>query len=106
LIPSTVLFIASDAADITSQIRFVDGDSCPEFDRWLQQRKSGIVIDFRRIQRLGFDVGCLGDYIVNLSVFEERSKIWESDEIGNEIYDRIEDECLVFVKSKAHSTNV
>jgi serine/threonine protein kinase len=106
LIPSTILFIASDAVDNASQVSLIDGNSCPEFNRWLYLKRSGIEIDFRRIQRLGFDVGGLGDYIVNLSVFEERSNIWESDEVGNEIYDRIEDECLVLVKSKAHSANV
>jgi hypothetical protein len=48
----------------------------------------------------------LGDYIVNLSAFEERSMICESDEVANEIYHRIEDEFLVFMKSKPHSKNV
>jgi hypothetical protein len=106
LIPSTILFIASDAVDIASQIRLIDGDSCPEFDRWLQLKRSGIALDFRRIHRMGFDVPCLGEYIVNFSVFEERSLICESDEIRNEIYDRIEDEVLVFLKSKPLPKNV
>jgi hypothetical protein len=53
-----------------------------------------------------FEVGCLGDYIVNLSAFEERSMICESDEVANEIYHRIEDEFLVFMKSSPHSGNV
>jgi hypothetical protein len=48
----------------------------------------------------------LGDYIVNLSVFEERSIIWDSDEVRNEIYDRIEDGVLVYVKSKPLSANI
>jgi hypothetical protein len=100
------LFIASDAVDLASQIRLVDGDSCPNFDRWLQLKQSGIVIDFRRIERMGFDVRCLNDYIVNFSVFEERSIKWDSDEVGNEIYDRIEDEFFVFVKSMPHLENV
>jgi uncharacterized protein YajQ (UPF0234 family) len=33
LIPSTILFIASDAFDIVSQIRLIDGGFCPELDR-------------------------------------------------------------------------
>jgi hypothetical protein len=49
LIPSTILFIASDAFDIDSQIRLIEGASCPEFDLWLQLKRSGIAIDFRRI---------------------------------------------------------
>jgi hypothetical protein len=106
LIPSTILFIASDAVDIASQIGFIDENSCPEFDRWLKLKRSGITIDFRRIQRLGFDIPCLEDYIVNLSVFEERSLICESNEVSNNIYHRIEDEFLVFMKSKPHLENV
>jgi hypothetical protein len=106
LIPSTILFIASDAVDIASQMRLADGYSCPEFDRWLDLKRSGIVIDFRRIERVGFDIGCLGNYIVNLSEFEERSIICNSNEISNKVCNRIEDEFLVFMKSKPHSANV
>jgi hypothetical protein len=100
LIPSTILFIASDAVDIGSQIRLIDGNSCPEFDRWLKLKRSGIVMDFRRVQKMGFDVPCLGDYIVNLSVFEERPIICDSGTVRNEIYHRIEDQFFVFMKSR------
>jgi serine/threonine protein kinase len=106
MVPLTILFIACDAVDIASQIRLVDEGSCPEFDRWLHQRRSGIAIDFRRIQRLGFSLRCLEDYIVNLSRFEERPIICGSDEVPNQIYHRIEDEFLVFVKSNPLSENV
>jgi tRNA A-37 threonylcarbamoyl transferase component Bud32 len=106
LIPSTILFIASDAVDFASQIRLLDGNSCPEFDRWLQLKRSGIVIDFRRIDRMGFDIPCLDDYIIDLSVFEERSIIGGSDEFRNVISHRIEDEFVVIVKSKPHSQNI
>jgi hypothetical protein len=92
------LFIASDAVNIDSQIRLVDGNFCPEFDRWLELRRSDIALDFRRIQRMGFDVPCLGDSIVNLSVFEAGSIICESDEVPNQINHRIEDEVLVFIE--------
>jgi serine/threonine protein kinase len=100
------LFIAYDAVEIASQIRFIDGNSCSEFDRWVQLERSGIALDFRRIQRVGFDGRCLGDYIVDVSVFEERSLICESDEIPKEIYHRIDDELLIFMKSKSHSANL
>jgi serine/threonine protein kinase len=106
LIPSTILFIASNAADIASQIGLIGWYSCSEFDQWVQLRRSGIPIDFRRIQRVGFDVPCLGDYIVSLSGFEARSIMWESDEVPNEIYHRIEDDLLVVMKSKPLSENV
>jgi hypothetical protein len=100
------VFIASDAIDTASQIRLFDGDSCPEFDRWLELKRSGIAVDFRRIQRLGFDLPCLGDYTVDLSGFEEKSMIWDSDEVPNQIYHRIEDESLFFMKAMPLSENV
>jgi hypothetical protein len=104
--PSTVLFVASNAVDIISRIRFVDGDSSPEFDGWLRLRRSGVRVDFRRIQRVGFGLRCLRDYVVNLSVFEEKSNIGECGEVSNQIYHRIDDEVLVFVKSNPHLIHV
>jgi hypothetical protein len=65
------LFIAYDAIEIASQICHVDGDSCPEFDRWLELKKSGLRVDFRRVERVGSGLQCLKDYVVNLSRFEE-----------------------------------
>jgi serine/threonine protein kinase len=106
LIPSTILFIASDAIDIASQIRLIDGDFCPEFDRWLELRKSGLEIDFRRIQRVGFDLRCLEEYVLNLSGFEERSIICNSDKVPNQIYHRTEDQFLILMKSIPLSENI
>jgi hypothetical protein len=106
LIPSTILFIAFDAFHITSEIGLVDGDCCPEFDQWLELRRSGIKSDFRRIERVGFGLRCLRDSDVNLSIFEERSIIVESASIRNEIYDRLEDELLIVVKSIPHWESV
>jgi serine/threonine protein kinase len=48
----------------------------------------------------------LVDYIVNLSKFEEKSMICDSDEVRNDLYYRIEDEFLVFMKTKPLSENV
>jgi hypothetical protein len=98
LVAPTILFIASDAVGIRSQIMVINEDSCPEFDRWLELKRLGTAIDFRGIQRMGFEIGCLGDYIVDISVFETRSLICGCDEVGNQIYDRIEDGCLVLMK--------
>jgi serine/threonine protein kinase len=106
LIPSTILFIASDAVDIDSQIGLIDENCCPEFSQWLELKRSGISIDFRRIERVGFDIRCLEDYIVNLSGFENSSLFCESDEVRNEIYHRIEDEFLVVMRSNPHCENV
>jgi predicted metal-binding protein len=102
LIPSTILFVASNAVDIASQLSGVNGDSCPEFNRWLHLKISGITNDFRRIEKVGLGLRCLADYLVNLSIFEERSIICESTEISKEIYDRFEDELLVVMKSMPH----
>jgi hypothetical protein len=101
LIPSTILFIASDAIENASEIRLIDEDSCPEFDRWLQLKRSGIRVDFRRIERVGLSLPSLKDYYLNISEFEERSMICKSGSESNGIYDRVEDELLVFVKSIA-----
>jgi serine/threonine protein kinase len=93
------LFIAYDAIDIASHIRLVGRDSGPEFDRWLELKRSIRSIDFRRIQRVGFGLPCLKDYIVNLSAFDERLLIGKSHDAPNPIYHRLEDECLIVVKS-------
>jgi uncharacterized protein YajQ (UPF0234 family) len=45
LIPPTILFIASDAVDIASGIKLIDGDSCPEFDRWLELKRLSVTIE-------------------------------------------------------------
>jgi serine/threonine protein kinase len=55
---------------------------------------------------VGFDVPCFADYVVNLSAFEEKSIICNSNKIPNQICYRIEDQFLVFMKSKPHSENV
>jgi hypothetical protein len=99
LIPSTILFIASDAVDVDSQIRLTDGNSSPEFDRWLQLRRLGIRVNFRRIQRVGSGLRCLTDYEVDVSRFGEVFLIRESDEVRNEICHRVEDQVCLFVRS-------
>jgi hypothetical protein len=66
-IPSRILFIPAKAVHIGLQLELIDGDSCTEFDQWLQLKRSRIAVDFRRIRKVGFDVPCLRDYLVNLS---------------------------------------
>jgi predicted metal-binding protein len=99
LLPSTILFVASEVVNIYAPPVLVDGDFCPEFDRWVRLRRSNIRIDFRRIQRVNSGFSCLSDYVVHLSGFEERPMICESNQISPEIYGRCEDELLVVVKS-------
>jgi hypothetical protein len=99
LIPPTILFVASNAVDRISQIIFVDGNCCPELDRWLNLKRLNIAIDFRRIHCVGFDIPYLRDYIVSVSVFEESSIICDTDEVRNDICIRNEDEFSVLMKS-------
>jgi hypothetical protein len=99
IIPSTILFVASDAVYPELQISLLDVNSCSEFDRWLYLRISGIDLDFRRIVRVNSGLEPLRNYEMNLSVFEERSMICQSEEVLKEIYCRCEDECLIVVKS-------
>jgi hypothetical protein len=89
LIPSTILFIASDAFEITLEIRLIDGDSYPSFTRWLQLNRSGIRVDFRRIERVALSLPCFKDYHLNISEFEERSTIYESRAESNEYMIRL-----------------
>jgi hypothetical protein len=103
VLPSTVFFIACDAIDTNTEIKLLDGDFCPELDRWRELRRSDFKVDFRRILRVHSGLRCLRDYGVNLSEFEERSMIGESNEISKEIYHRVEDELIVVVKSIALS---
>jgi hypothetical protein len=49
MVPSTILFISSDAVTTASQFWIANIDSFPEFDQWWHLRMSGIAIDFRRI---------------------------------------------------------
>jgi hypothetical protein len=74
IIPSTVLFVASDIISNFSHIFISDRDFYPEFDRWKQLRQSGISIDFRRILRVGSGLINLSDYQIDLAVFEEELK--------------------------------
>jgi hypothetical protein len=98
--------MAFDAADIASQIGLSGGDSCPEFDRWVPLNKLGIRRDFRRIERVGFDLPCLKDFFVNLSGFVQGSIIDECNKVPNQIYHRVEDECFIVMKSIALSESV
>jgi serine/threonine protein kinase len=100
------LFIAYDSIEVTLQACLVDGDCCPEFDRWLKLQRLNVRIDFRRIARVGSGLRCLRDCVVNLSGFEEGSMIDESERVGKAIYHRIEDDFSIFVKSISHSGSV
>jgi hypothetical protein len=100
IIPSTILFVAFNAIPKDFQISIDGCDSCVEFDRWQQMRESEISIDFRRILRIDSELGDLNDYLIDLSVFEERSVLDEFDGILSEIYERCPDGSLMIVNSQ------
>jgi hypothetical protein len=99
IVPSTIRFVAFDAVPTHFQMCIAHCDSCVAFDRWEQLRKSGIAVDFRRILRIDSDFGCEKDYLIDLSVFEERSGLDENGVISSEMYRRCEDGSLVIVNS-------
>jgi hypothetical protein len=100
MIPSTIRFVAFDAIPNDFQICIADCDSCVEFGRWQQLRKSGIAVDFRRILRIDSDLHGQNDYLIDLSVFAERSVLDEIDGNLSEMHERSEDGSLVIVNSK------
>jgi serine/threonine protein kinase len=106
LISSIILFIRSNAVDTGSCGAFIEGDSCRELYRWLQLRKKGITVDFRRIERVGSGLPSLEDYLVNLSEFAEGSIIDEPSQLSNEICCRTGDGFLIIVKSISLSESV
>jgi serine/threonine protein kinase len=99
MIPSTVLFLAFDAVDMETELTFADASSCPEFDRWLQLRKLAIVTDFRRIVRVGSGLSCLEAYMLNGFAFEKGPIINQSSGGFNQLYQRIDDQFSIAVKS-------
>jgi serine/threonine protein kinase len=61
-------------------------------------RIRGIVVDFRRILRLGSEFGEMKDYLIDNSVFGEGSILGVFDGHSNEIYERCEDGSSMIVK--------
>jgi hypothetical protein len=99
VIPSTILFIASDSSFNPSQMRLIDPDFCPEFDQWQQIRAQGMIRDFRRIQRVGSGLPDLAFFLVDLSLFEESSMLNENVGVSIRKYHHKDDELLMVVKS-------
>jgi hypothetical protein len=98
VLPSTVLFIASNAVDNPCQISLAGGDSCPEFGQWHRLLASGVVVDFRRIRRITSDLGTLAEYEFDLSRFNETS-VLKQGPILTKIYQGVDDGFRIVVKS-------
>jgi hypothetical protein len=98
VIPSTIEFIGSDAIPNVSQIQIPDGDYCHGFDRWRQLNEFGVKVDFRRIFRVGYELGSLRDYEIQMIRFEEGSVIGCFDDKFTRNYFRCDDYLRLVVK--------
>jgi hypothetical protein len=104
MIPSTVVFVASDAYDIFFQHSLSNPDSCMLFDRWRRMRESGIIVHFQRILRVTSGLPYFKDFVFNLSGFEEVSVIGRNDEVSSQMYRRRIDVALTTPIRKNAST--
>jgi hypothetical protein len=93
------LFIASDPGVRPHQLLFAEGHHCEEFDWWLEVRKSGISVDFRRILRFGRSHLELKSYELYESVIDEMDVICECGGIESCLYRRIEDHAVIVIES-------
>jgi hypothetical protein len=99
IVPSTIVFIACDAAPDPTQISLANFDSCPEYGRWQRLQRSKMTIDFKRICRFDSGLPSLSDCLFNLSGFSEGSQLSESDEVSTQIYEKCDDKFQIIVKS-------
>jgi hypothetical protein len=61
-------------------------------------RASGVVVDFRRIRRIGSGPGALAEYQFDLSRFNETS-VLKQGPISTTIYQQVDDGFQIVVKS-------
>jgi hypothetical protein len=99
VLPSTVLFVASDLGVTPDQLSFSESDSCPAFDEWLRVRKSGIDVDFRQILRFDSYLPELKSRLLNDSIVDEIGMNVESAGIVNGMHRRFEDCSKIVIKS-------
>jgi hypothetical protein len=103
IIPSTILFVAYDAASYSGQISIGGVDSCAEYERWQQLRRTGMSIDFRRICTFCSGLPSRSDCLLDLSGLSKGSLLNESDGISTRTYHRGDDEIWIHVKSMGFS---
>jgi hypothetical protein len=97
--PSSVLFIACEAAQDSVQISIDCLDSCPEYGRWQRLRRTGMIIDFRRISRFGSGLPCLSDCLFPFCGLIERPPLNQSELVWTQICQERDDGRLIEVKS-------
>jgi hypothetical protein len=98
-VPSTIFFIAYDAAQESVEIAIPGVKACPECDRWQVLRRSGIKVDFRRLRRFCSDLPSLSDCLFDFSGLMERSDLNVSDEISTQLSQELSDDHCIIVKS-------
>jgi hypothetical protein len=98
-IPSTVVFIASEAIDDPFQISLTNSGFCPEFERWQFVNSLSLVLDFRRIRRFGSGLPSISECLFDLSGFREGLELSEQDGISTRLYHGSGEEIEIVVKS-------
>jgi serine/threonine protein kinase len=106
IVPSIILFIASNASRESFEISLVRENSCPEYARWQQLRCFGIQVDFRRIRRFDLHFPPLSDCLFNLFGFCEGSGLRVNDGILTRKYQGCENGIEIVVKSIKLSAKV
>jgi serine/threonine protein kinase len=99
VIPPAVSFVAGDAFPAGCQISVAAGASGVELAGWCERRLGGNpAVDFRRILRLGFELGGLSDDLVVLSGFEFGQVLGVGGESSSVLYRRRSDGLQFVVK--------
>jgi hypothetical protein len=106
IVPSTVLFIASNFAGDPWGMSIAGLESSPEYDRWQELQKSGIEIDFRRICRFNSGLPSLSDCLIDFSGLIERSQLNANDLISTQLYEECFDGQCIILKSTCQSGRV
>jgi hypothetical protein len=92
-LPSTVVFVASNAHQIVSYMSHSNADSCPEFNRWREVRERGVTVDFQRVVTSHLEIP-----VLDLTELDERSSS-SSSSSSSQVYHRQGDGSLIVVKS-------
>jgi hypothetical protein len=99
IVPSTILFIAHDAAPAPTLISLENLDSCPEYGQWQRLPRSTFTMHFKRICRFDSGLTSLYDCLFNLSGFSGGSRLSESNEVSTQISEKCDDRFQIIVKS-------
>jgi serine/threonine protein kinase len=99
IVPSTILFIASDIAEEPNRITICGLDSCREYNRWERMQRSAMRIDFRRICWFSSGLPSLSDCLFDFSGLIENSQLKASDVISTQLSQESDDDHWIIMKS-------